>query len=362
MSDIIISGNNPKNILLSSIGSFNFSSIKEVIKFQLDLGLDILTDGQIYLSRREDDSLSFISNNSLDPFLENYEIESPNSFSRCVNPLPEKSCTNNISPEKFEFVKNFLDACDIANEYLMKKKTHKQIKFIIPSPLSIFSRFAIPSDQNFDELRRNFCECMKNNIIISSIEHMISVYQEKNYQYIHWDYIQFDHPILDDFTYDDNEIHYDIKILSDIIQKINVFIKRNYENRKIFWIYYSPSNLAKRPGVIRELTDFNSISFRVTGFDDANLTDQIRQATQLSFNQICLGLINSFESKDSGGLKPYQISAKLTRILNDPNMPKNLEELVITPNIGMKGLSPIEAKRKIIAMRNGVENFKNHDQ
>ncbi len=345
-------------ILTSTIGSFPFRSPEDAIKFQLDLKLDIITDGQVYLMNRQDDYLPFLSNNNSEVYLNFYEIICPNFHSRIVIPKETENIVKFVEPEEFNFVRSFKRGWEFAEKYLEKKNypTKPKLKFVIPSPLSLYSRFSIPL--NWEDEYEEFLTLLKDHIIIPAIKSLIE-YSKTVEKVLEWRYIQIDHPVLDDFeAYKNIQIKTDLKLIKEIIDNIN----DEYPEKKFNWIYYTPAILNKDVADLNILGDSIDIcAFMISGLRDYSAkSKQINYINSYHFyKNYSIGIINAFEP-DLKNEDPQIIAQTIDKFVsNNPFLIQNKKKIIFTPNIGLRGLLRKDVKKKLENMVNGVTEYKN---
>jgi methionine synthase II (cobalamin-independent) len=317
-------------IVTDVVGSLRVGSSKEAIELQLPIGLDFISDGQVYSYDLQDANLPFLLDIESQPLLPQIQIEDY-QFHRIVK-------LNGRLKEAIDPAKSLVVDSFEMSEKALKEKDRGKLKFIHPMPLMLSNVFSWKSvndhyNSSVDQLLRD----IRNFIIIPTLEYLLAKYPIKYFQ-------------GDDIAIFDGDIH---RSLVDeeftMLQNISTWCNR----RDIAFACYAPDvplpdNMPSeyKPEHIRQkLFEIPHLINWLFVYESDSEEDLLKKINLVSRHKVddsplALGIIESGKEhyEDIGLLK-----AKVDQVI-DSLKPSVLH---ITPYGGFKGLDRDIAKRKM---------------
>lgn len=310
------------------VGSLRVRTAKDAIDLQNSIGLDYISDGQIYSYTLQDANLPYLLDIEGKPLLPQVAVEDY-QFHRIIRLIGKLK--DPIDPSKSLVVKSFEDA-----EAALEEKSRSKLKFIHPMPLMLLNVFSWKSVNDYygnrcDQLLRD----IRNFIIIPTFEYLLAKYPLK--------YIQGD-----DIAIFDGDIHGSlIDEEFTMLENISTWCHR----RELLFSCYAPDvptpiNMpdAYKPEKIRQrLLEISHMMNWLFIYENDSEEDLIRKINLFSRNKIDTLAIGLIDSSKEHYEDTNILNSKLDQVLSDlaPSI------VHLTPIGGFKGLEPEIAKRKM---------------
>jgi len=164
-------------ILTDVIGTLRVDSPEEAIALQLPIGLDFISDGQVYCSKLEEPNLPFLLGDNLQPLLPQITVVDygVHKIVRLKGRLEET-----IDPSRSLIVRSFERA---AKEVESKKGQLESLKFIHPLPLTILNTFTIESVRNvYGKNPEILLRDIRDKVILPAMEYLSGKYPIRYFQ------------------------------------------------------------------------------------------------------------------------------------------------------------------------------------